>query len=53
MQNSDVDGEGTYINNDLDGDVSSINNKRLNENSEGEGGKSFYGLRNLRVNNTD
>jgi hypothetical protein len=51
MQTSDVDGDG--LNNDLDGDVSF--QKRLNENSEGEGGAgaSFYARRNFRLNKTD
>ena len=52
MQTSDVDGDGLN-NNDLDGDVSF--HKRLNDNSEGEGGAgaSFYARRNFRLNKTD
>lgn len=48
---SDVEGEGQTINNDIDGEVSF--NRRLNDNSDGDHGKSFFGLRNYRVNNTD
>jgi hypothetical protein len=52
IQISDTEKEGHNIN-ETEGEVSF--SKRLNDNSDGErlGKSSFYGMRNLRINNTD